>query len=170
MPARMHHSGNFAGVRETGLLFDRSASSSVRSITTGPGPFLKTATIPVPRICSVTLYPIPRSCSAIFVLRSDTPVQVNGGGVIECFAWQTQAGYALHLLNYTNPNMHKGWIRNFYPLGEQKVQLRVPDEERIASVELLRAERQLPFRQRGSTVEFTVPEVLDYEVAALNAS
>ncbi len=102
-----------------------------------------------------------------WLLRGDTPVEVSGEGVIESFAWQTQAGYALHLLNYTNPNMHKGWIRNFYRVGEQKVKLRVPVEERIASVALLRAERQIPFRQEGGALEFTVPEIIDYEVAAL---
>ena len=33
--------------------------------------------------------------------------------MIETFAWETQAGFAVHVLNYTNPAMHRGWIRQF---------------------------------------------------------
>ena len=51
------------------------------------------------------------------------PVTVQGDGVIETFAWETQAGFAVHLLNYTNPAMHRGWIRKFYPIGGQKVSM-----------------------------------------------
>jgi hypothetical protein len=105
-----------------------------------------------------------------WLLRGDTPVRVEGEGVIESFAWETKAGYALHLLNYTNPNMHKGWIRDFYPVGEQKVRMRVPGKQRIASVELLRVDQRIPFQQGSDVVEFTIPKVVDYEVAALSAS
>jgi hypothetical protein len=73
----------------------------------------------------------------------------------------------VHLLNYTNPNMHKGWIRDFYPVGEQRVQIQIPDQEHIASAQLLRADQPIPFRQRGGIVEVTVPKVVDYEVVAL---
>ena len=102
-----------------------------------------------------------------WLLRDDAPVRVDGDGIIETFAWQTEPGYAVHLLNYTNPNLHKGLIREFYPIGEQKVRLRLAEHERIASARLLRAGRQIPFQQRGDIVEFTVPKVADYEVAAL---
>ena len=53
-------------------------------------------------------------------------MQVQGDGIIETFAWETEAGFALHILNYTNPNTHKGWIRNFYPIGEQRVSMTLP--------------------------------------------
>ena len=40
--------------------------------------------------------------------------------------------------------------------------------ERIGAVELLRAERPVDFTQTGSIVEFEIPSVTDYEVAALS--
>ncbi len=46
--------------------------------------------------------------------------------MIEAFAWETQAGFAVQILNYTNPAMHRGWIRNFYPIGGQKVRMSLP--------------------------------------------
>lgn len=41
-------------------------------------------------------------------------VSITGEGLIEVFAWETEPGYALPLLNYTNPNMTHGAIRHTY--------------------------------------------------------
>ena len=104
-----------------------------------------------------------------WVAGDNAPVMVDGEGVIETFAWETQAGFAVHVLNYTNPAMHRGWLRNFYPIGAQKVRMSLPSGRKVTRVELLRAERQIPFAGGTGTVEFTIPRVVDYEVAALYA-
>jgi hypothetical protein len=105
-----------------------------------------------------------------WVTSGNAPVQVQGNGVIETFAWETEAGFALHVLNYTNPNMHKGWIRKFYPISEQRVKFTLPAGRKVSRVELLRAEKDIPFNQSGNIVEFVIPSVLDYEVAALHSA
>jgi hypothetical protein len=105
-----------------------------------------------------------------WVAGGNSPVSVEGEGVIETFAWETQAGFALHILNYTNPAMHRGWIRDFYPIGEQKVRMTLPPGRRVSRVELLRAETSIPFRAGGGTIEFTIPKVVDYEVAAMHSA
>ena len=102
-----------------------------------------------------------------WVAGANPPVTVEGDGVIETFAWETQAGFAVHVLNYTNPAMHRGWLRNFYPIGAQKVRLTLPAGRRVTRVELLRAETNIPFTASASRIEFTIPKVVDYEVAAL---
>jgi hypothetical protein len=102
-----------------------------------------------------------------WILRGETPVSITGEGVVEAFAWETEPGFAVHVLNYNNPNLHRGWIRQFYPIGQQRVQMDVPGGRRVSRVELLRAERDAPFRQRDGAVEFVIPRVVDYEVAAL---
>lgn len=103
-----------------------------------------------------------------WLVRGERPVEVTGEGVVELFAWETEAGYAVHVLNYTNPAMHRGWIRSYFPIGEQKVRMKVAAGRRIRKVELLRAEKETPFRQTGETVEFTIPKIVDYEIAALS--
>jgi len=105
-----------------------------------------------------------------WVAGADPPVTVEGEGVIETFAWETQAGFAVHVLNYTNPAMHRGWIRNFYPIGAQKVRMKLPAGRRVTRVELLRAEADIPFRVTANAIEFTIPTVLDYEVAAMHSA
>jgi hypothetical protein len=102
-----------------------------------------------------------------WVSRGDSPVTVEGEGVIETFAWETEAGFAVHILNYTNPNMHRGWVRSFYPIPSQKVRMKLPANRRVTRVELLRAETDVPFKVTNGTIEFTVPKVVDYEVAAM---
>jgi hypothetical protein len=97
------------------------------------------------------------------------PVTIEGDGVIEAFAWETQAGFAVHLLNYTNPAMHRGWLRKFYPIGPQTVRMALPAGRRVTRVELLRAERDLRFSGGAGSIEFTIPRVEDYEVAGLYA-
>lgn len=95
------------------------------------------------------------------------PVSVTGEGVVEAFAWETEPGYALHILNYTNPNMTRGFLRSFYTIGPQKVEFDVAARDKISSVRALRAGRGLPFKQSDRTVSFEIPSVVDYEVIAL---
>jgi hypothetical protein len=104
-----------------------------------------------------------------WVAGGKAPVTLEGDGVVESFAWETRAGFAVHILNYTNPAMHRGWVRQFYPIGAQKVRMSLPPGRRVRRVELLRAERDIPFSSGTGTVEFTIPRVLDYEVAAVYA-
>ncbi|SPE41132.1 conserved exported hypothetical protein [Candidatus Sulfopaludibacter sp. SbA3] len=105
-----------------------------------------------------------------WVLHDESPVSIEGSGVVEAFAWETEPGFAVHLLNYTNPNMHRGWIREYYPIGEQKVKMKLPAGRHVTRVELLRSERNVPFRVTAGVLEFTIPRVVDYEVAGVWAS
>ncbi|HUB34584.1 MAG TPA: alpha-amylase family protein [Bryobacteraceae bacterium] len=105
-----------------------------------------------------------------WVSGGNAPVAVSGEGVVETFAWETQAGFAVHILNYTNPAMHRGWLREFYAIGPQRVKMSLPAGRKVTRVELLRAESTVPFSQRGTEIEFTVPKVIDYEVAAMHSA
>jgi hypothetical protein len=102
-----------------------------------------------------------------WVAGTNPPVTVEGEGVIETFAWETEAGFAVHVLNYTNPTMHRGWLRRFYAIGPQRVRMSLPPGRRVTRVELLRTEKRIPFVAGAGKVEFTIPGVLDYEVAAV---
>ena len=83
---------------------------------------------------------------------STPPATVTGDGLVEVFAWETEPGYALHVLNYTNPNTMRGPFRRFFPLGAQRVEFRT--ERRITSVRALKAGASLSFHQQGEIVSF----------------
>ncbi len=105
-----------------------------------------------------------------WVTHNQAEVRVTGDGVAEVIAWETEPGYAIHILNYNNPNMTRPWIRKDYPIGPQQVRIELPAGVKISRVELLRAGARLPVQQKGRTLEFVIPSVQDYEVAALYTS
>ena len=47
-----------------------------------------------------------------WVTRDERMVSVAGPGFIELFCWETEPGYAVHLLNYSNANAFHGWLQN----------------------------------------------------------
>ncbi|HEX4007302.1 MAG TPA: alpha-amylase family protein [Acidobacteriaceae bacterium] len=102
-----------------------------------------------------------------WLTHDESVVAIDGDGLVEFFAWETTPGYAIHLLNYTNPNAHHGWLSGIYPLGPQTVSLQLPHNVRVRSVELLRADVTLPFHNDAQTLRFTIPQLQDYEVAAI---
>ncbi len=97
-------------------------------------------------------------------------VQVEGEGFIEMIAWETTVGYAVHVLNYTNPNAHHAWMQSVYPLGPQTVRMKLPPSARVRSVELLRGGQSLRFKVESEVLQFTIPHVDDYEVAAVTVA
>jgi len=101
-----------------------------------------------------------------WIMRDDIGPVVDGDGLIEVFAWQTEPGYAVHLLNYTNPNALAYTVRKHYPLGPQTVRMTLPIDTRIQRARLLRADTELVFKQDGRQLSFMVPGLIEYEVAA----
>ena len=105
-----------------------------------------------------------------WLTRDERVLDVAGDGFVEMFAWETGPGYAVHLLNYTNPNAHHGWVSSTYPLGPQQVSMKLPAGVRVKSIELLRAGGTVPSRLDDHTLRFTIPRVGDYEVAAITVA
>jgi hypothetical protein len=108
--------------------------------------------------------------SVRWMLNGRENVTVEGDGYVEVFAWETEPGFALHVINYDNPNMTRASIRKYSPIGEQKVRMELPDGVRIAKAELLRAATPLTVKQKGNVVEFVIPSIEDFEIAALYRS
>jgi hypothetical protein len=102
-----------------------------------------------------------------WVTHDERLISVEGPGFIEMFCWETDPGYAIHLLNYSNANAFHGWMQSAQPLGEQRVGMKLPAGARVKSVELLRAEKAVPFEQDGQELRMRIPAVGDYEVAAI---
>jgi hypothetical protein len=102
-----------------------------------------------------------------WVLGDCNPVKVEGEGLIEVFAWETEPGFALHMVNYNGPNAYRGKMRKPITLGPQSVRIELPRDVAIKRASRLRAETLLNFQQHGRIIEFIVPSVGSYEVVAL---
>lgn len=102
-----------------------------------------------------------------WVSHDERMLQVQGAGLIEVFCWETAPGYAVHLLNYNTPDAFHGWLESGSPVGPQRVSMRLPKGVSVRSVELLRSEQRPVFHVEQQALQFTVPEVAGYEVAAI---
>ena len=95
------------------------------------------------------------------------PASVEGSGLLELFAWETEPGFALHILNYTNPGLTRPFVSAFYPTGPLQVSFEVPAGRKITKARALRTSSEMVIRQVGTKVTFQTPPVVDYEVIAL---
>lgn len=108
--------------------------------------------------------------SVRWMMKDNFNITVEGEGYVEIFAWETEPGFALHVLNYNNPNMTKASIRKTYPIGEQKVRMELAKSIHISRVGLLRADTTLSFKQSDNIIEFVIPSIHDFEIAVLYRS
>jgi hypothetical protein len=102
-----------------------------------------------------------------WLLKGNNAVDVDGDGLMEVIAWETQRGFAIHLLNYNGANAFRGHMRKPVALAAQQVQVTLPADAKIRQASLLHAGITVPFQQTGNRVSLTVPKVEMYEVAAL---
>jgi hypothetical protein len=96
------------------------------------------------------------------------PVEISGPGVIDVALWQQKNSFTVHLVNLTNPMMMKGPIREFLPVGAQRVRVRLPEGVRAKSVRLLVSAMKPTFSQNQESLELTVPEIVAHEVVAID--
>ena len=105
-----------------------------------------------------------------WITEDTSMVRVDGPGLIEMFCWETTPGYAIHLLNYSNFDAQHGWLQSTVPLGAQQIAMKLPVGIHVKSVELLKAETTVPHQVEDQVLNFTIPAVDDYEVAAITIS
>jgi hypothetical protein len=74
----------------------------------------------------------------------------------------------VHLVNLTNPMMMKGPLREFIPVGPQRIRVRLPEGARAKGVRLLRAGTSPRMDEAGGVLTVTVPVVTDHEVVAID--
>jgi hypothetical protein len=102
-----------------------------------------------------------------WLMGDNNSVHVQGEGLMEVIAWETEPGFAVHMLNYNGPNAFRGRMRRPVTLGNQSFLVQLPREVKIKTASLLRAETNVQFKQTGRIVELTVPSIEIYEVVAL---
>ena len=74
----------------------------------------------------------------------------------------------VHLVNLTNPMMMKGPFREFIPIGQQKVEIRLPEGKRANKVHLLVSGKTPHVERANGHLNIIVPSVVDHEVVAID--
>ncbi len=94
-------------------------------------------------------------------------IEVEGPGLLDVTAWRQHERMVIHLVNLTNPMTMKGPYREFFPVGEQKVRLRLPHGRRPRAARLLVAERNVAIQRNADHTILAVPSIVDHEVIAV---
>jgi len=103
-----------------------------------------------------------------WAMNEEQPVAVEGPGLLDVTLWRQPHALVLHLVNFTNPMMMKGPIRQLTPVGAQRVRLRVPAGRKAVHARLLVRGKKTEMRAVPGGVEVTVPTILDHEVVAVD--
>jgi len=103
-----------------------------------------------------------------WAMSGEQPITVAGPGLLDVTVWRQSNAIVAHLVNFTNPMMMKGPIRELTPVGGQRVRIRLSGGDRVAKVKLLVSGKTVPGHVAGGFVELTVPSVLDHEVVAVD--
>jgi hypothetical protein len=95
-------------------------------------------------------------------------IEVTGPGMLEVTAWRNRNSIVIHLVNLTNPMTMKGPFREFVPVGEQTVRIRMPAGPAAKKVHLLVGKQNPIVQSDGANLNVTVPTILDHEVVAID--
>ena len=95
-------------------------------------------------------------------------VQVTGPGILDVTVWQQKTSMTIHLVNLTNPMTMKGPLREFIPVGEQKLRVRLPHGAKPRTVRLLAADKRIEARIDDHLLVTRIPSILDHEVLAID--
>jgi hypothetical protein len=103
-----------------------------------------------------------------WVTNEDRPVTVTGPGILDVTIWRQKSSMTVHLVNLTNPMMMKGPFREFIPIGEQHVRMRLPEGRKPSKVQFLVGGHVPHVHQSGGYLQATIPSILLHEVIAID--
>ena len=96
-------------------------------------------------------------------------VEVEGPGLLDVSVWRQSDTVTVHLVNLTNPMMMKGPLREIFPVGPQRVRLRLPSGMVARKVHLLTADASPAVeRTPDGVLTITVPMIEVHEVVAID--
>jgi hypothetical protein len=98
----------------------------------------------------------------------EPPASVIGPGVLDVTVWRQKDSLTVHLVNLTNPMMMKGPFREFIPLSEQRVRVRLPKGFGPRETHLLVSGQSPQPTVTEGHLELVVPPIRDHEVVAID--
>lgn len=107
--------------------------------------------------------------SVRWAARDQVAATAEGPGMLDLFYWETEAGAALHLLNYTTPALMRGPARSIIPVGPLRVRLTLPPGPAVRKARALVAGRDLALTAESGAVVFTLDSVEEWEVVSFEA-
>jgi hypothetical protein len=106
--------------------------------------------------------------AVVWATNEDSPLIVEGKGILDISVWEQKSSMTVHLVNLTNPMMMKGPLREVIPLSSQQVHVRIPAGRRVTRARLLVAGNDVKYREDRNVITIDVPTINVHEVVALD--
>ena len=100
--------------------------------------------------------------SVYWVTQGNVPIQIKTDATVGVTLFGQSGCRILHLVNY-NADTLKDYDM-IVPVKNIKIKMNIPDGKKIARLHLLWRKSNLKFSENGKWIEFTVPEISEYEV------
>jgi hypothetical protein len=100
--------------------------------------------------------------SVYWVAQGNVPVQLKADATVGVTLFDQPGRRVLHLVNYNADT-----IKDYEMIGPVKnirIKMSVPDGKKIGSLNLLWQKTKLIFNKKGNWIEYTIPEIGEYEV------
>ena len=99
--------------------------------------------------------------------KDDIPLAVECAGLIDCNIYHQPGRLILHLVNLTSAGTWRQPVDEFIPIGPVKVRVKLPEDVRGRSLQLLVSDQKIsPVMEKG-WVHFTINSISDHEVAVI---
>jgi hypothetical protein len=106
--------------------------------------------------------------SVRWAANEEEPVRVSGPGLLDVTVWRQKSSMTVHLVNLNNAMTMKGPFREFVPIGEQTVRVRLPAGRKALKVQLLVSGNRPRAFEAGGLLEVKIPSILAHEVLAID--
>ena len=97
--------------------------------------------------------------------RERIPLQIDGGGLIDCHLYEQPGKVILHLVNLTGTGEMP--IHELIPVGPYQIALQMPDDLTEVAARLLVADDDIDVEFQNGWIRFEVPTVVDHEVVVI---
>jgi len=94
-------------------------------------------------------------------------LEVTGPGLFDCHLYRQPGRLILHVVNLTNPGVWRAPVHDLIPSNPLRVRLRLSDGVSGTSARLLVADQPASVTVQDGLAAFTIPSVLDHEIAVV---
>ena len=100
--------------------------------------------------------------------KDNIPLAVECAGLVDCNMYQQKGRLILHLVNLTSAGTWRQPTDEYIPIGPVKVRVKLPEDVRGRSLQLLVSDQKISGKVEKGWVQFTIDSILDHEVVVVS--
>jgi hypothetical protein len=102
-----------------------------------------------------------------WIARDNIPLSVSGPGLVDCHLYSQSDRAILQLVNLTNAGTWRQPVHELIPIGPLRIRVKLWPSLKGKTLRLLVSDQRIPLARKDSWGEFTLPSLLDHELAVL---